>query len=93
MRVGEVGAVEVGDDDRPKSLRRWSGASRPKKMKPPAGGLQVPQLAGGRHTHLEQEQAQRALERVDEEGVTILHDLRSLQPADEADDDAAKQQT
>ena len=74
------------------SVANKLGASRPKKMKPRPANLQVSQLPGGRHAHLEQEQAQHALECRHEELVVVCNDLLSLQPTDEADDDATEEE-
>ena len=80
----------MGDDDpqRGKDVRRQQAEDDEAS----AGRPQVLQLAGGRHTHLEQKQAQHALERQHEEPVVIGHDLLALQPAEQSDDDAAEEQ-
>ena len=58
----------------------------------PRPAFEVPHLACGRHPHLEQEQAEHALEGRDEE-LVVVGDFVSLEPADEADDDAAEEET
>ena len=68
------------------------GASDPKTMKPGPAVFRSFSLPRGRHAHLEQEQAEHALEQGHEEVVVGARDLLSLQTADEADDDAAEEQ-
>ena len=49
-----------------------------KEDESPAGKPEIPQLSGGRHAHLEQEEAERALEGHDKEAVGVVSDLVSL---------------
>src|SRR5271165_2541244 len=88
--MGEVG-VDVRDDDPQRGEE--VGRQKTEQDESAAGGLEVPQFTGSRHAHLEQEQAKRALKRRDEQGVGVVSDFVSLQPADEPDDDAAEEQT
>ena len=89
MGVGEVG-VGVGEKDpqRRKEVRR----QQTEEDETAAGKLEIPQLSGRRHAHLEQEQAKHTLERRDEQLVLVLNDLLSLHRTDEADGYAADEE-
>lgn len=90
----EVGTREVREYVHEKNPggREDVGCQHAEKDVGQAAGLEVPQLARGPHSHLEQEEAEHSLEKTDEEVIVLADNILTLHAADKADQDSAEEQ-